>query len=477
MRLANYITHPLSIYAGNPLIETLDIIKYPSDFEGIIEEKKVLPSDIISYDPFAGQSVISDLEDAYIPHPNAWHIYKQLTQQIMAGYRKRNPATICGQHYQNKVLVMCQNGQTVELDKFMGSAAGTSRCSLSTGLSGTGKTETLRRILRCIPQKYRHTKVNSQHQSFDQLVWVSFDVTSSNSLKGLASNFYRAVDQAIGTSYEDEYPEKGLGVDTHINCVRKICARHFIGLVHVDECQHLLKGIGNPNNATLDHLESLFNRIGVPMLTTCTPEGLRLFFDQDLKNAKLQSTRRLMSGRVYDFSPMEKDSRFYKTFFDTYLPENVFHKTAVTSQQFRDIIHFNTFGLQAISSHLMRLFFEAVQSKPEFLEGEKCFDLLDMVYQQHFGATSLAIGELRKNKAQRYEAERAANQQAEAHMAQLRLKEQNQMGVSTRTKHSSRRAPRMAHTSSLLKLAALDKRLANVIDANPLLTGFTEAHQ
>lgn len=476
MRLAKYNTHPLSIYAGNPLIETLDIIKYSSDFERIIEEKTVLPSDIMSYDSFAGQNVIGDLEDAYIPHPNAWHIYKQLAQQIMAGYRKRNPATICGQHYQNKVLVMCQNGQTAELDKFMGSAAGTSRCSLSTGLSGTGKTETLRRILRCIPQKYRHAKVNSQHQSFDQLVWVSFDVTSSNSLKGLASSFYRAVDQAIGTSYEDDYPEKGLGVDTHINCVRKICARHFIGLVHVDECQHLLKGIGNPNNATLDHLESLFNRIGVPMLTTCTPEGLRLFFDQDLKNAKLQSTRRLMSDRVYDFSPMEKDSHFYKTFFGTYLPANVFQNTAINSQQFRDMIHFKTFGLQAIARQLMRLFFEAVQSKPEFLKEEKCFDLLDMVYQQHFGAISLAIAELRKNKAQRYEAERAAIQQEKACIEQLKIMRQNQTDKSSRTIHSSRRAPNMAHTSSLLKLAALDKRLANVIDANPLLTGFAELH-
>jgi hypothetical protein len=477
MRLANYKTHPLPVYAGNPLIETLDIIKHPSGLEGIIAEPKIIPADIMSYDPYLGQSLIGELEDAYIPHPNAWHIYKQLTQQIMAGYRNRNPATSSGQRFQNKILVMCQNGENVELDKFMGSAAGTARCSLSTGLSGTGKTETLRRILRCIPQKYQHSKVKSQHQNFDQLVWVSFDVTSSNSLKGLASNFYRAVDQAVGTSYQDEYPEKGLGVDTHINCVRKICARHYIGLVHVDECQHLLKRISNPNNATLDHLESLFNRIGVPMLTTCTPEGLRLFFDQDLKNAKLQSTRRLMSDRIYDFSPMEKDSLFYKAFFGTYLPENVFQNTAITSQPFRDIIHFKTFGLQAISRHLMRLFFEAVQSKPEFLEGEKCFDLLDMVYQQHFGATSLAIEELRKNKAQRYEAERAAIQQAEARIAMLQFKEQNQAGNSPRTMHSSRLAPKMANTNSLLKLAALDKRLANVIDANPLLTGFAEAHQ
>lgn len=52
MRDATYIPHPLAVYAGNPLIETLDIMKYPEDFEKVIAERPSIPDDIMSYDPF-----------------------------------------------------------------------------------------------------------------------------------------------------------------------------------------------------------------------------------------------------------------------------------------------------------------------------------------------------------------------------------------------------------------------------------------
>lgn len=477
MRDATYTSHPLAVYAGNPLIETLDIIKYPEDFEKVIAERPTIPDDIISYDPFLAASLIGELEDTYIPHPNSWHIYQQVTQQIMAGYRRKNPAALSGKRFLNNIIVQCQNGNTVEVEKFFGSMAGTTMCSLATGLSGTGKTETVRRILRCIPQTYRHRVYQGETLNFDQLVWVSFDVTSSNSLKGLAMNFYEAVDAALGTTaYQDAY-KLSENVDKHINNIRKICARHYIGLVHIDECQHLLKRIGNPNNATLDHLESLFNRIGVPMLTTSTPEGLRLFFDQDLENAKLQSTRRLISNNVYDFYPMSRESIFYSSFYETFFPEKVFEGSPVLSESFKSDIHFKTFGLQAVAGHLMRLFFIAWQAHPKYQEGQSCFELLDKIYAQHFGATALAINELRKHKAQRYEAEQALKQQAEAQLVALEKSQANKRSQQPRTIHSSRRGPNMAQAASLWKLAALDKRLANVIDHQPLLTGFAEAHK
>lgn len=476
MRDATYIPHPLAVYAGNPLIETLDIMKYPEDFEKVIAERPSIPDDIMSYDPFLATGLIGELEDTYIPHPNAWHMYKQFTQQIMAGYRKKNPAALSGKRFLNNIVVQCQNGSTVEVEKFFGSMSGTTLCSLATGISGTGKTETIRRVLRCIPQTYRHRVYQGETLNFDQLVWVSFDVTSSNSLKGLAMNFYEAVDAALGTTaYQDEY-KLSENVDKHISNIRKICARHYIGLVHIDECQHLLKRIGNPNNATLDHLESLFNRIGVPMLTTSTPEGLRLFFDQDLKNAKLQSTRRLISHNVLDFSPMDRESIFYSSFYETFFPKNVFEGTSILSESFKNDVHYKTFGLQAIAGHLMRLFFTALQANPKYQEGEHCFELLDKIYAQHFGATALAINDLRKHKAQRYEAERALQQQAEAQLIALE-KSQSKRGQQSRTNHSSRRGPKMAQAAGLWKLAAMDKRLANIIDHQPLLTGFAEVHK
>lgn len=472
---ATYQTPDFPYFAGNPLIEALE--------NHIIREEKVLlkslqtihdiPDDIFSYDEFLARDWIGLLDDIYIPHKESWSLYLSIIQQIKNGYRHKNPLSANGQKYLNLVTTLNQDGYSETIEKRIMSITGKARCSLARGLSGLGKTETITSVLDRIPQVIRHSEFKGETLVFDQLVWVTFDVASTNSMKGLATNFFRAVDEQLGTNYANQYSNFRESVDVFIGNMRLVCAKHAIGFVHVDECQHLLRRMKSAHSASVQDLESFFNRMGIPMLMTCTPEGLRLFFESNTDNEvkpRLQAIRRLLSERSFPFEPMDINSISFRKFFNAFLPSNVFSGTGVDSPEFRQRVHYLSFGIPAVAGRLMRLFFEAIHQHQRYLTDMPSIDLLDKVYEQHFEHMKVAINRLRIDKAQEWEMLLAKAQSEEDALTHSTN--------SPRTLHSSRRPPKMATEHAINRLEKMDELAAcRTIDSACLTVGLSQAHE
>jgi hypothetical protein len=471
---AHYKPTLFPLYRGNPLIEAIEpcILRDEAALHRVIKTVYELPDDIWEYDDFTARDFIAQLDDIYLPNVNAYQIYFSVIQQIKVAYKNRNPLTPKGQKYINQIMTFVdaiKNGEE-KIECFLPerdhSPKDKAKCSVATGLSGLGKSETIESVLSVIPQVIRHRSYEGQPFQLDQLVWVSFDVTSRNSIKGLAMNFFWAVDEAIGSKYAQQYDNERNSVDVYIGNMRLVCAKHCIGFVHVDECQHLLRNMKATHSASVSDLESLFNRIGIPMLMTCTPDGMKLFFEsnQNKIQEQLMVTRRLMSERVFTYVPMSNGSETYQTFFDTFLPDNVFKNMGVKTVEFRTRVHELTFGIHAVAARLLRLFFEvAVTRKNELLEGHGLL-LLEKVYEQHFEQISKIVKNLHNGKSQEDEFESAVGALDKS------------SGRRSATMHSSRVAPNMA--SERVKEALLKEAPAIVLSDNsqPMNTGLFGIH-
>tara|TARA_B100000519_G_C14258442_1_gene446275 strand:- start:3228 stop:4655 length:1428 start_codon:yes stop_codon:yes gene_type:complete len=471
---AKYIESEFPFYRGNPLIEALTehVIEDEDALHSQLMTTFNLPDDLWSMDEMSAKDYIALLDDIYIPHVNTWQLYVNIIQQIKVGYRKKNPLSSDGQKLLNLISIMNRDGQSEALENRIAALAGKARCSLSVGVSGVGKTESTRSVLERIPQVISHRMYNGQRLELDQLVWVSFDVTSTNSIKGLAANFFEAVDRAIGTHYAIQFSNFKEPVDVFIGNMRTICIKHAIGFVHIDECQHLLRRMKSQYSASVADLESMFNRLGIPMLMTCTPEGVNLFFqsniDNDLK-PRVEIIRRLISERVYPFEPLGVDTRSFQRLFDACLPENLFSGTDVLSDAFRHKVHEMSFGIHDVAVRLMRLFFEAAYQQQHMIQNNNSISLLDKVYTQHFEHMRIAIIKLREQKTQTWE---------RLHETSYAPKKSTSSKTQSRTMHSSRLAPRMASDKAKDRLKQ-EAGIAIFKDSSDvaLTTGLADCHQ
>ncbi|GAF55087.1 transposon Tn7 transposition protein TnsC [Psychrobacter sp. JCM 18901] len=55
----------------------------------------------------------------------------------------------------------------------------------------------------------------------------------------MPSLFFRAIDQALDSNYEKKYALKRHSIETLLNLMRQISNHHAIGLLVIDEIQHL----------------------------------------------------------------------------------------------------------------------------------------------------------------------------------------------------------------------------------------------
>ena len=69
------------------------------------------------------------------------------------------------------------------------------------GISGIGKSTTVESILSLYPQVIRHTEYRGIPLVMHQVSWLKIDCSCDGSLKGLCMDFFRGLDDLLGTSY------------------------------------------------------------------------------------------------------------------------------------------------------------------------------------------------------------------------------------------------------------------------------------
>lgn len=266
-------------YKGNPFIEALPEILEPEQVVKSLHGK----IDFNQSDCQASSSVrahlISQMMGQFF-HPINRHIdlEKKLSIMIRQGYVGRNlkDGSLNTRLQNGYERLMSGKDDVIEFPQVNSTAL-----SLAfIGCSGSGKTTTLNKILSTYPQVIYHPKFN-----FTQIVYLRVDCPHDGSLKSLCLHFFRAIDQALDSNYEKKYALKRHSVETLLNLMRQISNHHAIGLLVIDEIQHLSVNLSGGAEKMLNFFVTLVNTVGLPVVMVGTPKA-RFIFEGDFRSAR-----------------------------------------------------------------------------------------------------------------------------------------------------------------------------------------------
>lgn len=266
-------------YRGNPLIEALPPIMTTKQVkQGLSGSVKFDPSDIYVDGTHRVHIISQLLDDFFQPLANHLQLQTKISVMLRQGYVGRNLSDgSLNTHLQNGY----ERVMTGDLEVFRFNHAKSTARSLSLiGCSGSGKSSTLNRILATYPQAIFHEKYN-----FTQIVYLKVDCPHDGSLKQLCNHFFEEVDKVLHTDYKQKYALKRHTVETLMALMSQIANVHAIGVLVIDEIQHLSTSKSGGVEKMLNFFVTLVNVIGLPVVMVGTPKA-RAIFEMDLRSAR-----------------------------------------------------------------------------------------------------------------------------------------------------------------------------------------------
>jgi len=277
--LADYRKTAIPWYNDNPFIEALPPILEPKFvIKALRSNVKLVHSDK-NASPTTRSHLLAELMSNFF-QPIIRHVQLESKLSIMLreGYVGRNlKSGNLAQHLQEGYKRV-KDGESASLQ--YGSLESTASSLAFIGCSGSGKTTTINRILATYPQCIYHEKHN-----FTQIVYLKIDCPHDGSLKNLCLHFFRAIDNALGTNYEKRYGQKRNSIETLMNLMGQLSNHHAIGLLIIDEIQHLSISKSGGAEKMLNFFVTLVNTINLPVVMIGTPKA-RFLFERDFRSAR-----------------------------------------------------------------------------------------------------------------------------------------------------------------------------------------------
>jgi energy-coupling factor transporter ATP-binding protein EcfA2 len=391
---------------GNPLTEAITVF---TDKDSIYDELTHIPvisQNIWDLPDIYQQVELKKIDRVHIPVPYIYALYNKFMSLILDGYSKYNPFSAEVNCLQMEAAIAARK------DKFLNGemlARTTAPSVLIHGESGSGKTTAIRRALSIMPQVIEHENYSGKSFKQDQLVWLSFDLPSTASIKGLALNFFAAVDLALGTNYYDDWKDKSQRtVERHLGQMQVIVLTHHLGIVHLDELQFMLDYGKSKNAPSFITIEALFNKLGIPIILSCTSTGRNMLLN-DEKSVDFTSTRRLLNDREFKFSTYRLEDPFFNEMFEALFPPILSTDGDIPNREFKQKFHFYTCGLPAIMTRLAYLHHETIAQlrvkSPSKAQNYQTNDInrLGSVFKNQFSLISRALQNLRSGNIVEYE--------------------------------------------------------------------------
>ncbi len=279
MMTAVYEPSSIPQYKDNPLIEALPpLMNNAKVISNLTGEVQFDPKTIFAEGRERAHVISSLLDDFFQPLTAHIQLEEKISIMIRRGYVGRNLEDgSLNTHMQNGY----ERVMTGDLEVCRFHQAKSTASSLALiGCSGSGKSTTLSRILSTYPQVIFHEKYN-----FIQLAYLKVDCPHDGSLKNLCIQFFRALDRVLFTDYETKYTRKRQGIETLLAMMSQVANAHAIGVLVIDEIQHLSRKRSGGVEKMLNFFVTLVNVIGLPVVFVGTPKA-RPIFEKDLRSAR-----------------------------------------------------------------------------------------------------------------------------------------------------------------------------------------------
>ena len=352
---ATYTDMVLPRYQGNPLIEALppilsddeisDQLAYYPRYE---KAHRALPAEQRIH-------IIHTILDLLIPFPEHIDLAQRFSCLIREGYVARNPiAAEFWQKFRSRADHQRDNGSARV--RVRSSAPGMTIM----GISGGGKTTATEAAVGLYPQLIQHSMYQGRPFTWTQVVWLKLQCPFDGSTRGLCLNFFQAIDELLGTNHYRNYGEGRKSTDELMPAMRRVASLHSLGLLLIDELQHLDQSRSG-KEMMLNFFTELVNEIGVPIVFIGTPKV------KSVLAGEFRQSRRGTSEGDFVWNRMENDEK-WKYFAESLWDYQYLQKPTPPSKELFDVLYDESQGIIDIAVKLFMLSqVRAVRKKLETL--------------------------------------------------------------------------------------------------------------
>ncbi|MEH7484813.1 ATP-binding protein [Neobacillus drentensis] len=299
---AIYNKQPLLEYQDNPLIEALPPILSIGEVGRLLTVRPPFHKEERQLNNELRFHCMQRIFDYFQPFEGHLALERKISAIIRQGYVNRNPLDRDHAIYMNRSYKALMQGKLPELDvvnkkrKVQGFSI--------IGVSGSGKSTGVERVLNIYPQVIKHTKYNGKNLILTQIPWMKLECPTDGSTKGLCNAFFLEMDKFLGTDYFARYHNKS-ATNTLLPIMGHTARNHNLGVLIVDEIQHLsLQKSGGKDNM-LNFFVTLVNTIGIPVILIGTNKAFDILngeFRQALRGTGQGSTtwERMERNKTWD---------------------------------------------------------------------------------------------------------------------------------------------------------------------------------
>lgn len=272
---ARYRKTGLDAYDGNPLIEALppivtanEALRLLTHYPPYREPDRELPAHLRIH-------AIDAALRFFQPLPQHSELEQRFARMLRGGYVARNPAEPGFWHdYRERLATVRGNPSRRIIPR------STADGFALIGMSGMGKSTGLHAVTQLYPQIIQHRVYNDRPMTITQVVWLKLDCPFDGSVKALCINFFQALDGLLGTDYRATYVRHSHTTDEMLPDMAMVGAVHHLGVLMVDEIQHLNAAKSGGSEKMLNFFCTLINMIGLPVILVGTHKAIPVLSGQ-----------------------------------------------------------------------------------------------------------------------------------------------------------------------------------------------------
>ncbi|MEW9924173.1 ATP-binding protein [Clostridium butyricum] len=235
------------------------------------------------------------------PLPRHIDLESRISTMIRTGYISRNPLS---KEYTESLIQGYMKLNDIEVEN-INNFCNTANSVSIIGASGMGKSSSLNRVLSNFPQVIGHYQYKDKKICIYQVVWLKIDCPFDGSVKGLCIDFFNRIDQILGTRYFEKYATSKRTVDTLLSILGQVARNSGLGLLIIDEIQHLSQAKSGGVDKMLNFFTTLVNTVGIPVVLVGTMKAKNL-----LQNDFRMARRTLGTGGNIVWERLKNDESF-----------------------------------------------------------------------------------------------------------------------------------------------------------------------
>ena len=290
--VAQYQDPGLPEYADNPLIAALPKIMSPAE---VAEKLKKIPTFKQEESILPGHIRVHAINrltrQFFVPQTLHLVLEQKFSLLIRKSYLGRNPKKANFKRKLNNVRDIVQNQ---DLTAYINDDSDSSASSMAImGISGAGKSATTNILLNNYPRVIYHPEYHLL-----QVPWIKIDCPYDGSLAEFCESFFIALDRRLNTNYRQKYTSGRPRIGKLVADVADLCLIHAIGIIVVDEFQHMNMAKSGGEKKMINFLVTLVNVVEVSIVLIGTPKALRLFSQEFRQSRRAAGEGSLLWDRL-----------------------------------------------------------------------------------------------------------------------------------------------------------------------------------